>query len=40
MGREEGVGQDYYDHRIPIDGQPNFVHPFAGGNKVKVNNYL
>ncbi|XP_028525478.2 uncharacterized protein LOC114578242 [Apis cerana] len=29
-GREEGVRQDYYDHRIPIDGQPNFVHPFAG----------
>lgn len=29
----EGVGQDYYDHRIPIDGQANFVHPFAGGNE-------
>ena len=32
-GKEEGVGQDYYDHRIPIDGQPNFLHPFAAGNE-------
>ncbi|XP_026298513.1 uncharacterized protein LOC107964934 isoform X2 [Apis mellifera] len=39
-GREEGVGQDYYDHRIPIDGQPNFLHPFAAVpfDDIHVNN--
>ncbi|XP_012345099.2 uncharacterized protein LOC105736159 [Apis florea] len=39
-GREEGVGQDYYDHRIPIDSQANFVHPFAGVpfDDIPVNN--